>query len=105
MGNQNLYLHWGLFAENFPEEILKDLSGNKTDEKPINVRRSYLYNEDTMFDEKRIGLGRKSFHLVDFHDVPDGMLFNIMGFFQSTLTSLAPFLYIQFEYTFTEFSM
>ena len=79
LGNQNLFLHWGLFAENFPEEEVAKL-GNKTEEaNGINIRRSHLYNEEIMFDRKRMGLGRKPFHLVDFHDVPDGMLLNITG--------------------------
>jgi len=72
LGNQNLFLHWGLFAENFPGQILENFEKNKT-EPVINIRRSHLYHEDILYDQKRMGLGRKPFHLVDFHDVPDGM--------------------------------
>ena len=72
LGNQNLFLHWGLFAENFPGQILEYFEKNKT-EPVINIRRSHLYHEDILYDQKRMGLGRKPFHLVDFHDVPDGM--------------------------------
>ena len=82
LGNQNLYLHWGMFAENFPEEILDRLNttgskkeglktrGGLTEE--VIIRRSHLYSEETMYDQKRIGLGSKPFHLVDFYDIPDG---------------------------------
>ena len=77
IGNQNLFLHWGIFAEDFPEEILKNLHSDNSAEATVDIRRSYLYNERviTYFDElletKRVGLGYKPFHLVDFHDVPD----------------------------------
>ena len=73
LGNQNLILHWGLFAENFPEQILEEFEKNKTDEAVINIRRSHLYHEDISYDQRRMGLGRKPFHLIHFHDVPDGM--------------------------------
>ena len=67
IGNQNLILHWGLFAENLPEQIFR------TDDPEIDIRRSHLYYEDISYNRRRMGLGRKPFHLVDFHDVPDGM--------------------------------
>ena len=72
LGNQNLFLHWGIFAENFPETILQKLHNNNTDD-TVDVRRSFLYKEEVSFDVLRIGLGHKPFHLVDFHDVPDSM--------------------------------
>jgi len=71
IGNQNLFLHWGIFAEDFPEEILKKLHSDNSAEATVDIRRSYLYKEDVFFDKGRIGLGYKPFHLVDFHDVPD----------------------------------
>ena len=73
IGNQNLFLHWGIFTENFPEEILKYLNSDNSAEATVNIRRSYLYKEEIFFDTTRIGLGYKPFHLVDFHDVPDSM--------------------------------
>ena len=69
IGNQNLFLHWGIFAEDFPEEILKNLHSDNSAEATIDIRRSYLYKERR--ESERIGLGYKPFHLVDFHDVPD----------------------------------
>ena len=30
IGNQNLFLHWGIFAEDFPEEILKNLHSDNS---------------------------------------------------------------------------
>ena len=38
IGNQNLFLNWGIFAENFPEEILQDLHFNNPDEAFVNIR-------------------------------------------------------------------
>ena len=68
IGNQNLYLHWGIFVENFPvEKILQLLD----DDLSADIRRSYIYKEHTNFDEVRIGIGHKPFHFIDFHDVPD----------------------------------
>ena len=37
LGNQNLYLHWGMFAENFPEELLNGL--NSTGSQPEDNRK------------------------------------------------------------------
>jgi len=80
IGNQNLFLHLGIFAEDFPEEILKKLHIKNSAEATVDIPRSYLYKESviTYFDEfletKRVGLGYKPFHLVDFHDVPDSMM-------------------------------
>ena len=77
IGNQNLFLHWGIFAEDFPEEILKNLHSDNSAEATVDIRRSYLYKEhvitysDELLQTKRVGLGYKPFHLVDFHDVPD----------------------------------
>ena len=69
IGNQNLFLHWGIFAEDFPEEILKYLHSDNT----VYIRRSHLYKEHIYYDQTRMGLGYRPFHLVDFHDVPDSM--------------------------------
>ena len=69
IGNQNLFLHWGIFAEDFPEEILKNLHSDNSAEATIDIRRSYIYKDGK--ESERIGLGHKPFHLVDFHDVPD----------------------------------
>ena len=70
-----MILSWGIFAENFPEEILQDLHKTNADEAFVNIRKSHLYQEyisDTTGEwDLRIGLGHKPFHLVDFHDVPD----------------------------------
>ena len=74
IGNQNLFLNWGIFAENFPEEILQDLHKTVSEEAYVNIRKSHLYKEGINPNTLRIGLGRKPFHLVDFHDVPDSML-------------------------------
>ena len=71
IGNQNLILNWGIFAENFPEEILQDLHKTNNGEAFVNIRKSHLYHEDISYNTVRIGLGHKPFHLVDFHDVPD----------------------------------
>ena len=43
LGNQNLFLNWGIFAENFPEEILKYLHSSNPDEAIVNIQKSYLY--------------------------------------------------------------
>ena len=69
-----MFLNWGIFAENFPEEILQDLHKTDSEEVYVNIRKSHLYNEDITHNTVRIGLGRKLFHLVDFHDVPDSMI-------------------------------
>ena len=44
-GNQNLFLHWGIFAEDFPEEILKNLHSDNSAEATIDIRRSYIYKD------------------------------------------------------------
>ena len=87
IGNQNLFLHWGIFAESFPEGILFSLNRGREcisrgwadsqvcyDSK-VDIRRSYLYREQTSYynNERRMGLGYRPIHLVDFHDVPDSM--------------------------------
>ena len=71
--NQNLFLNWGIFAENFPEEILQDLHSSNPDEAVVNIRKSHLYKERLYPNDsrERIGLGHRPTHLVDFHDVPD----------------------------------
>ena len=81
IGNQNLILNWGIFAENFPEEILQDLHKTHANEAFVNIRRSHLYKEKISYSTVRMGLGHQLSHLVDFHDVPDSMLhlFFIMG--------------------------
>ena len=43
IGNQNLFLNWGIFAENFPEAILQDLHSNYP--AIVNIRKSHLYKE------------------------------------------------------------
>ena len=69
LGNQNIYLHWAIFVENFPEEILNKLDG--TDDEVI-IRRSHLYNEKPYFEDyKRIAFGHRPIHLIDYHNVPD----------------------------------
>ena len=75
IGNQNIFLHWGIFAESFDSSILKKL--NATDDEVI-IRRSHLYNEidrnsfeETNVGKARIGFGHRLMHLIDFHDVPD----------------------------------
>ena len=87
IGNQNLFLHWGIFAESFPEEILENLHSRNCihcrgtadskvyNDSKVDIRRSYLYREQTSYyyDEARMGLGYRPIHLVDFHDVPDSM--------------------------------
>ena len=73
IGNQNLYLHWAIFAESFPEGILQYLHSDNPAEATVDIRRSHLYSEQTYFETTRMGLGYKPFHLVDFHDVPDSM--------------------------------
>ena len=45
IGNQNLFLNWGIFAENFPEEILQNLHSSNPDDAIVNIRKSYLYKE------------------------------------------------------------
>ena len=45
IGNQNLFLNWGIFAENFPEEILQDLHSSNPVEAIVNIRKSHLYKE------------------------------------------------------------
>ena len=45
IGNQNLFLNWGIFAENFPEEILQDLLSNNPYEAIVNIRKNHLYKE------------------------------------------------------------
>ena len=80
IGNQNIFLHWGIFVENFNSSMLKTL--NETDDEVI-IRRSHLYNEKidepnggmgqdaSETSKKRIGFGHRQIHLIDFHDVPD----------------------------------
>ena len=85
IGNQNIFLHWGMFVENFDSSILKTL--NETDDEVI-IRRSHLYSEKIpeparigrdvssenrteTIREKRVGFGSRLIHLIDFHDVPD----------------------------------
>ena len=72
LGNQNLFLHWGIFAENFPDEILQNLHNDNTTEATVNIRRSHIYRDVDYYDEEaRMGLGYMPLHLVDFHNVPD----------------------------------
>ena len=66
-----MILNWGIFAENFPEEIVHDLHKTNADEAYVNIRKSHLYQEEIYYNTVQIGLGHKPFHLVDFHDVPD----------------------------------
>ena len=79
IGNQNIFLHWGIFVENFNSSMLKTL--NETDDEVI-IRRSHLYSEKiepnggmgqdaSEKSKKRIGFGHRQIHLIDFHDVPD----------------------------------
>lgn len=80
IGNQNIFLHWGIFVENFNSSMLKIL--NETDDEVI-IRRSHLYSaridepnggmgqDDRETSKKRIGFGHRLIHLIDFHDVPD----------------------------------
>ena len=75
IGNQNIFLHWGIFVENFNSSMLKIL--NETDDEVI-IRRSHLYSEkieasktSNETSKKRIGFGHRQIHLIDFHDVPD----------------------------------
>ena len=78
LGNQNLYLHWAIFVENFPEEILNKLNGTRsgTDDDVI-IRRSHLYNEKPGYfeDYKRIAFGHRPIHLIDYHNVPDSKFY------------------------------
>ena len=72
IGNQNLFVHWGIFAENFSDEILQNLHNDNTTEATVNIRRSHIYRDlDYYEEEARMGLGSMLFHLVDFHNVPD----------------------------------
>ena len=74
IGNQNLFLQWGIFAENFPDEILKNLHNDNTTEAIVNIRRSHIYRDVDYYDEEaRMGIGYMPLHLVDFHNVPDSM--------------------------------
>ena len=79
IGNQNIFLHWGIFVENFNSSMLKTL--NETDDE-VFIRRSHLYSEKiepnggmvqdaSEKSKKRIGFGHRQIHLIDFHDVPD----------------------------------
>ena len=76
LGNQNIYLHWAIFVENFPEEILNKLSG--TDEE-VFIRRSHLYKEKPYADHnvRRIAFGHRPIHLIDYYDVPDSEFYPI----------------------------
>ena len=77
LGNQNIYLHWAIFVENFPEEILNKLSG--TDEE-VFIRRSHLYKEkpyDADHNVRRIAFGHRPIHLIDYYDVPDSEFYPI----------------------------
>ena len=40
LGNQNIFLHWGMFAENFPDENFTKLNGTEDE---VIIRRSHLY--------------------------------------------------------------
>ena len=51
IGNQNLFLNWGIFAENFPEEILKNLHSSNPDDAIVNIRKNYLYKEQINYSE------------------------------------------------------
>ena len=93
ISNQNLFLHWGIFAESFhlgniisADEILRwkirsvCTSRGTADteichDAKVDIRRSYLYREQMSYldDEARMGLGYRPIHLVNFHDVPDSM--------------------------------
>ena len=74
IGNQNLFLQWGIFAENFPDEILQNLHNDNTTAATVNIRRSYIYRDLDYYDEEaRMGLGNMPVHLVDFHNLPDSM--------------------------------
>ena len=74
LANQNIFLHWGIFVENFNDSVLNKL--NDTDGEVI-IRRSHLYNEISVHNEegqavyKRAGFGNRPIHLIDFHDVAD----------------------------------
>ena len=81
IGNQNLFLHWGIFAENFPEEILQKLHSKNNG--TIEIRRSYLYKEQLAFNTLRIGLGHKPLHLINFHDVPDSTYIYVKRFIRT----------------------
>ena len=96
IGNQNLFLHWGIFAENFPEEILQDLHSSNPEEAVVNIRKSHLYKERLYPNDRfvpqndsreRIGLGHRPTHLVDFHDVPDSKLRLFFGLSNQILCS------------------
>ena len=76
LGNQNVYLHWAIFVENFPEEILDKLNGTDDD---VIIRRSHLYNEKPFLEDyKRIAFGHRPIHLIDYHDVPDSEFYLLM---------------------------
>ena len=86
IGNQNLFLNWGIFAENFPEEILQNLHNSDTNAAIVNIRKSHLYKYPT-YSAQRIGLGQRPTHLVDFHDVPDSKLRLFIGLSNQILCS------------------
>ena len=102
IGNQNLFLHWGIFAESFPEGILRNLHSRSCihcrgtadskvyNDSKVDIRRSYLYREQTSYynNERRIGLGYRPIHLVDFHDVPDSMCKTLKKIIKNFLRSL-----------------
>ena len=108
IGNQNLFLHWGIFAESFPEEILENLhreclSRGTADsevchDSKVDIPRSYLYREQTSFyyDEARMGLGYMPIHLVDFHDVPNSMWQKIF-LFSVSKKILRSFIWVRFK--------
>ena len=95
ISNQNLFLHWGIFAEVlsfdvgiFAEEIFQNPDNRAycdtsrgianlelCDDAKVDIRRSDLYREQMSYfdDEARMGLGYRPIHLVNFHDVPDSM--------------------------------
>ena len=102
IGNQNLFLHWGIFAKSFPEEILENMHNRRVcmsrgtadsevcNDSKVDIRRSYLYREQTSYynNERRIGLGYRPIHLVDFHDVPDSMCKTLKKIIKNFLRSL-----------------
>ena len=75
-----MFLHWGIFAESFPEEILENLHNGNATEATVDIRRSYIYRDlDYYEEEARMGLGYRLLHLVDFHNVPDSMYRGFIG--------------------------
>ena len=73
-----MFLNWGLFVEDFPEEILQDLHRTDRDQAFVEIRKSHLYKRGTAHNLERIshsadGIGYWPIHLIDFHDVPDSM--------------------------------